>query len=109
MLTKTRKQGNSVMITVPSSFNVGEGVVLEPKLMENGIFYEFVTSDENFFDFDENILRDLMAEGFEGSDLINEFTKRKSKIPKAIRKLVEEARENSTEFSREELADKIGL
>lgn len=109
MLTKTRKQGNSVMITVPSSFNVGEGIVLEPKLLENGIFYEFVAPEDVFFDFDANILRDLMAEGFEGSALIDEFTKRKSKIPKGLKRLVKEARESSEQLSREELAKKIGL
>ena len=42
MITKTRKQGNSIMLTVPKDFNVPNGVEVEAKLVENGILYEFV-------------------------------------------------------------------
>ena len=49
-ITKTRKQGHSLMVTIPKSFNVGEGVTLRPRLTDRGIFYEFVDEDD-FFDF----------------------------------------------------------
>jgi antitoxin component of MazEF toxin-antitoxin module len=39
MITKTRKQGNSIMLTVPKEFDVPNGVEVEAKLVENGILY----------------------------------------------------------------------
>ena len=50
MLTKTRKQGNSIMLTVPKEFDVPNGVEVEAKLVENGILYEFVEPKKEFFD-----------------------------------------------------------
>ncbi len=55
MITKTRKQGNSIMLTVPKEFDVPNGVEVEAKLVENGILYEFVEPKKNFFDFSEDI------------------------------------------------------
>ena len=37
MFTKTIKQGNSIMVTVPKSFNIPSGVMLDVKKVENGI------------------------------------------------------------------------
>lgn len=71
-IIKTRKQGNTLTVTVPKSFNVGEGVKLRPRLTSSGIFYEFVNED-NFFDFDKDILKDLASYGYEGQNLIFEF------------------------------------
>lgn len=48
MITKTRKQGNSIMLTVPKDFNVPNGIEVEAKLVENGILYEFVEHKKNF-------------------------------------------------------------
>lgn len=50
MITKTRKQGNSIMLTVPKEFDVPNGVEVEAKLVENGILYEFVEPKKEFFD-----------------------------------------------------------
>ncbi|MGX4687615.1 hypothetical protein JNUCC83_12300 (plasmid) [Vagococcus sp. JNUCC 83] len=43
MITKTRQQGNSIMLTVPN------GVEVEAKLVENGIFYEFVEPKKELY------------------------------------------------------------
>ena len=51
MITKTRKQGNSIMLTVPKDFNIPNGVEVEAKLVENGILYEFVEPQKEFYDF----------------------------------------------------------
>ena len=108
-VTKTRKQGNALMVTVPKSFNVGEGVSLRPQLTDKGIFYEFVNED-NFFDFDEDILKDLVANGYEGQRLINEFRKMKQNIPVAMDKLIEQAeRETPNSMTKEEFKKQIGL
>lgn len=48
MITKTRKQGNSIMLTVPKEFDVPNGVEVEAKLVENGILYEFVEPKKEF-------------------------------------------------------------
>lgn len=37
MTVKTRRQGNSIMVTIPASFNVGENVEYEPIKDKNGV------------------------------------------------------------------------
>jgi len=44
-------------------------------------------------DFSEEILKDLVDQGFSGHELIEEFRKRKSKIRAAVLKMIEEADE----------------
>lgn len=108
-ITKTRKQGNALTVTVPKSFNVGEGVKLRPRLTDKGIFYEFV-NDDDFFDFDEDILKDLVSQGVEGQKLISEFKKMKKNIPAAMDKLIDEAEnEKLGVMSKEEFEKEIGL
>ena len=36
MVVKTRKQGNSITITIPSEFNIPSGVKCEAKLLPSG-------------------------------------------------------------------------
>lgn len=108
-ITKTRRQGNSLTVTVPKSFNVGEGVKLRPRLTDKGIFYEFVNEDD-FFDFDEDILKDLVDQGYEGQELINQFKKMKKNMPAAMDKLIGEAKkENFGSMSKKEFEKEIGL
>jgi hypothetical protein len=104
----TRKQGNAVMVTVPKSFHVPAGVTLKPKLTDKGIFYEFV-NDDDFFDFDEDILKDLVAEGFEGKELISQFKQRKKKLHAAMDKMIGEAENDAVTMTKEQLEKKIGL
>ena len=73
MITKTRKQGNSIMLTVPKDFNIPNGVEVEAKLVENGILYEFVEPQKEFFDFSEDILSDIIAEGYDKDKILVEF------------------------------------
>lgn len=87
---KARKQGNSITITIPASFDIPAGTRFLPKLTPNGIFYEFVKDDETL-DFDTDILRDLINQGYEGPKLLKEFKKMKKVIPGAMDKLREEA------------------
>ncbi len=56
MFTKTINQGNSIMVTVPKSFNIPSGVMLDVKKVENGILYTFVQEEYDFFDFSTEIL-----------------------------------------------------
>ena len=73
MITKTRKQGNSIMLTVPKDFNVPNGVEVEAKLVENGILYEFVEPQKEFYDFSEDILSDIIAEGYDKDEILVEL------------------------------------
>ena len=108
-ITKTRKQGNALTVTVPKSFHLGEGVKLRPRLTDKGIFYEFVNEDD-FFDFDEDILKDLVKQGYEGQNLVKEFKNLKKNIPEAMDKLIGEAtNENMGSISKEEFEKEIGL
>lgn len=43
-------------------------------------------------DFSEEILKDLVSQGFEGDNLIREFQKQKSQIRPAVEKMMEESR-----------------
>jgi len=109
MITKTRKQGNSIMLTVPKDFDVPNGVEVEAKLVENGIFYEFVEPKKEFFDFSEDILADIISEGYTQQDILKEFQIRKNKLTSAFKSIANDTIENSKSMTKEELAKKIGL
>ena len=61
MVVKTRKQGNSITITIPSEFNIPSGVKYEAKLLPSGeiIFTPEKSNDQVSYvsdkDFDVNI------------------------------------------------------
>lgn len=48
MVVKTRKQGNSLMITVPASFKVGENAEYKPTIDENGVI-SYIPVHKNIF------------------------------------------------------------
>lgn len=100
--TKTRRQGNAITLTVPKSFHIDAGVTVKPKLTDHGIFYEFVQNDD-FFDFDENILQDLVNKGYEGQKLISQFKKMKKQLPKAMDRLIDDS-DKGQALTKEEAA-----
>lgn len=107
MRTKTRKQGNSITLTVPKEFNIKEGTVVEARLTKNGIFYEFV--DEDSMNFDVQLLEDLINEGYTDQDLLSEFKKRKKNLPHALDRIVEQTLLEEKVMSKAELEKEIGL
>ncbi|ONN40467.1 AbrB family transcriptional regulator [Enterococcus mundtii] len=109
MITKTRKQGNSIMLTVPKDFNVPNGVEVEAKLVENGILYEFVEPQKEFFDFSEDILSDIIAEGYDKDKILVEFKNRKNKLVSSFSNIATDTLANSKAMTKEELAKEIGL
>ena len=48
MKVKTRKQGNSLMVTIPSSFEIPENAEYTPVMDENGII-SFIPVHQNLF------------------------------------------------------------
>lgn len=53
MIIKTRRQGNSIMVPIPPSFNVGENVEFEPTKDENGVI-SLLPVRHNIFSADTN-------------------------------------------------------
>lgn len=106
--TRARRQGNSLVVTIPSAFHIKDNTLLKPRLTSEGILYEFVRESDDFLDFDTDILRDLVKQGYSGEELIDRFTAMKKEIPKAIDKLAQEAEEEPI-MSEEEFRKEIGL
>lgn len=104
---KARKQGNSITLTVPASFNIPVGTKVEPKLTQEGIFYKFI-KDDNFFDFDREILSDLISQGYEGKGLIDKFEEIKKQIPQVLQNLSKEA-ESEPILTKEEAMKEFDL
>lgn len=104
---KARKQGNSIMLTVPAEFHVPAGTRLKPTLTQDGIFYKFVKSDD-FFDFSADILDDLIAQGYSGKELSKRFREVKKQIPSALNMVAKEA-EKGPILSEDEARKEVGL
>lgn len=104
---KTQRQGNTITLTVPQSFHIGAGVNTNPILTSNGIFYEFMDNDE-FWDFDIDILQDLVKQGYQGTDLVSHFKVLKSDVPSALDKLIKDAEEQPT-MTKSAFEKEIGL
>ena len=83
-------------ISIPKEFyeklNIGEEVTLE--LHGNHLVVKPV--HEGFDDFSEEILADLINEGYAGMDLMAEFKNRKAQLGSAIDSLISEAANTET-------------
>lgn len=64
--------------------------------------------DDNFFDFDKDILKDLISQGYEGQELTKHFSEVKKAIPKALDKLVEDAKVEGP-LTKEEATKEFGI
>lgn len=77
-------------ISIPKEFfeqlNIGDEVTLE--LYRNHLVLRPI--HESFDDFSDEILEDLVSEGFSGKELITEFKHRKAQIKKATESLIAE-------------------
>ncbi len=110
MVVKTRKQGNSVTVSIPTAFKIPSGVKLEPELRQDGIFYHFIAEEQvDDLNFDEFILRDLLAEGYSGEALIRAFSKEKAGLTQAIKDIASNTINMSKAMTREEMEQVIDL
>ncbi|MDG3062521.1 hypothetical protein KTT66_09405 [Lacticaseibacillus casei] len=107
MQTKTRKQGNSLILTVPKEFNIVPGQKVMPELKANGIFYRFVDGGDDFLDFSTDILKFLVAQGLTGSELVSEFDRQKRAISESLGSLADD--DDTLALSRKKLEKRIGL
>ncbi len=79
-------------ISIPKEFhemlNIGEEVTIEL----HGDHLVVKPIRENFDDFSERILEDLVVEGYSGEDLLQEFKNRKEQIGNAVNSLISDTR-----------------
>ncbi|AMB95558.1 MULTISPECIES: AbrB/MazE/SpoVT family DNA-binding domain-containing protein [Aerococcus] len=105
MVVKARKQGNSLMVTIPKAFNIAEGASFTPHLQEDGIFFERVDTAPRFVDdFDALLLTDIIKDGYtDGEAIIKEMEHRKSLMEDRLAELMDEPSSQMTEedFNRE--------
>jgi len=85
-------------ITLPKEFYDQLGITDEVLVeLHNNRLVIRPVREEN--DFAEEILKELVAEGFEGDELIKEFNYRRRQIRPAFLKLVEEAKKEAEDVS----------
>ncbi|TCP29052.1 hypothetical protein EV207_11388 [Scopulibacillus darangshiensis] len=85
-------------ITIPKRFfdqlGIGEELICE--LRGNEIVLRKVPKES---DFSENVLKDLVKEGYEGEQLLSEFRKRKAQIRPTVEHLIREADQAAGQFT----------
>ena len=95
-------------LSIPKEFyddlGIGDEVVMEVK--NNSLLIKPIK--EGFEDFSEEILKELVSEGYEGENLITEFKNRKSMIKPAIERMIAETREQDYVTVEELFSDEEG-
>ena len=81
-------------ITIPKKLMEFLGFGKEARIKTDGNSLIITPLKEDNFNFSDLILEDLINEGYEGKDLLNEFKKRSSNVRPAINKMIEEAENN---------------
>ena len=67
-------------------------------------------NNDDFFNFDEDIRKDLIEQGYKGEQFTSKFEKMKKNVPVAMDKLINEAeKDNLGVMSKAEFEKKIGL
>ena len=69
--------------------------------------YIIESDDKN--SFDEYILKDVIAEKYEGEDIVKEFMSRKKGISKALQYAIDDARDNGVPMTREDFENEFRL
>jgi bifunctional DNA-binding transcriptional regulator/antitoxin component of YhaV-PrlF toxin-antitoxin module len=94
--TKRISVSKKRQISIPKEYfdhlNLGEEVTLE--LYGNHLVLKPLR--ESFDDFSEEILEELIAEGYSGSDLMTEFRQRKAQLGTAVESLISETARTET-------------
>ncbi|MHB9096057.1 MAG: AbrB/MazE/SpoVT family DNA-binding domain-containing protein [Eubacteriales bacterium] len=90
MDTKRISVSNKRQITIPQKFfeklNIGDEV--ECIMTKSEIIIRPIRQETEFA---EDILKDLVAKGYQGEKLLNEFRNTRAKIRPAVNKIIEEA------------------
>lgn len=80
-------------ITIPLKFfkEVGLGKEVECLVRDGAVVIRPLPSDEGEFAIE--ILKDLVAQGYQGDELVNKFVERKAELKTAISRMMDEADE----------------
>ncbi|SES08003.1 AbrB/MazE/SpoVT family DNA-binding domain-containing protein [Salipaludibacillus aurantiacus] len=80
-------------VCIPKDFynEIGIGKEILMEVVNNRLVIKPVR--EEFEDFSEDILKDLVSEGYEGEELITKFKQRKAMIQPSIEELAQEAKD----------------
>lgn len=82
-------------------YRAGEIIILGDNMRNN---------NDDFFNFDEDIRKDLIEQGYKGEQLTSKFEKMKKKMSIAMDELIEEAEDEKLGvMSKEEFEKEIGL
>ncbi|MBS4021732.1 MAG: AbrB/MazE/SpoVT family DNA-binding domain-containing protein [Dethiobacter sp.] len=82
-------------ITIPKKYFDAMRIGEQVKCYMDGrrLVIEPAHADE-FWDFSTDVLRELVAEGYSGEDLLREFDSRKTKVTRALEQMAKEARDD---------------
>ncbi|WP_240378133.1 AbrB/MazE/SpoVT family DNA-binding domain-containing protein [Bacillus piscicola] len=96
--TKHIRVSEKRQITIPKRFFEKLGIegTLVCELRDNEIVLRPAPTND---DFSEEILRDLVQEGYEGEELLTEFQKQKARIRPAVEDLIAEADQAAQQFT----------
>lgn len=103
METRLGKITSKRQLTIPKDFydrlNLGENV--EIILDKDAItIKKLKRTEENFDDYSDLILKDLISEGYTGDDLLREFRLRKQFLPIAAQNMLQEIQEQVIKDNR---------
>ncbi|MGX7091676.1 AbrB/MazE/SpoVT family DNA-binding domain-containing protein [Hutsoniella sourekii] len=109
MEVKARKQGNSLVITIPSSFNIAEGTKFNPQLQGDTIIFKPIQAEApRYIDqFDDLLIDDILNDGFTtGKEIAKEIERRKAAMDDELGEIMAQP---AVEMSIEDFNREFGL
>lgn len=81
-------------VNIPKDFYDALNLTDEAIIEFNGKELIIRPAEYEVVDFSEDILRDLVSQGYSGQELVNNFSRIKAEIPRALERMKEEAMRN---------------
>lgn len=81
-------------VNIPKDFYDALNITDEAIIEYNGKEIIIRPAEYEVVDFSKEILQDLVSEGYEGQELVNQFSRMKAEVPRALERMKEEAKRN---------------
>jgi len=81
-------------VNIPKDFYDALNLTDEAIIEFNGKELIIRPAEYEVVDFSEDILRDLVSQGYSGQELVNNFSRIKAEVPRALERMKEEALRN---------------
>lgn len=81
-------------VNIPKDFYDALNLTDEAIIEFNGKELIIRPAEYEVVDFSEDILRDLVSQGYSGQELVNNFSRIKAEVPRALERMKEEAMRN---------------